>query len=353
MTLRYFVIGLLAAGTMSACYKYPRASPALRCPNWKDVADPVRFAPSKRLVVIDRCSGVYRTVRRPRNVDEDARSYVLDSWLYLSLGRDYEALPAGGAAAARAYLTSISLNGLEQTASTGTGKVELISRLEREKLKRQAFEGLARIAAGRKQPEYAQLMKVCGLLGGVYEQSAEGKADHLELATARAEIAEAERKARNARRRSIAAAVVVAAASAAQAQQGLISETELNSRVQKISDKDNATRKAYQEVLAKARTIRATISTATLEDVTVLDGGRALSGEHALSLLAGSREPASYLKVIANEAAANKWDEVAEIAGHLAASTPTDEDLGSLADALDRLEVSIIKRERLRPAGTP
>lgn len=343
---------ILAALLASAsCYKYPRASTPLRCPNWKDAADSTRLTPARRLAIIDRCSGIYRTVRRPRNVDEDARSYVLDSWLYLSLARDYEATPGGDAAAARAYLTSISLNGLEQTQAVRADRVELISRLEREKLKREAFEGLARIAANRKQTDYSKLLSMCGRLSKAFEDSAEGKADHQQLADARKRIADAERKARNARRRNIAAAVVVVAASAAQNQQGLISQTELNSRVQKISDQENASRKAYEEVVAKARITRTSISTAALEDVSVLDGVRTLSGDHALAMLAGSREHATYLNVILADATANGWTDVAQLAQRLATTPtpPSDADLGALADALDRAEIAIIKRERNRP----
>lgn len=87
------------------------------------------------------------------------------AWEYVFAGRDFERQHDDGAAA-RAYWAALAL-----------APHVFASRPDRERMRGEAYEGLASVAAHRGQPTYASLLRLCAQLATAYVKSAQADED--------------------------------------------------------------------------------------------------------------------------------------------------------------------------------
>lgn len=336
---------LLAAVMLAGCFKYPPPPPSVHCPDWQ--ADPYarRMDPALRLREIDRCGGLYWDLRKTQGPSEiPARRYVLESWMYLSLGLDYEAKGDRGAAA-RAWWASLSVVGSDNIAS----------RAERERMKRAAFEGLARVSKVEGQTDYSALLTMAAALETTYVDGAQGRAEHAAFDAERTRIRRAALKAKRAHAFAIAGQVAQAAAVAVEQGTGRTDAVGAMKANQSIADSSAATEKIFGETMTRINRAQGLLNTASQEDASGVETGKLFSGNLAVALMVSARDPNEYLKVIHDTAATRGWAGLAQQSADLQASaeTLTDADLKALAGSFDELELSVVKKERLRRTPRP
>lgn len=331
---------VLLALTFAGCFKYPTPPPRVRCPNWQ--ADPKisRMEPAARLQQIDQCGGMYWDLRKNQGSSPiRERNYVLESWLYLNLGLDYEAKGDGGGAA-RAYWSSLAVIGSDNIAS----------RAERERIKRSAFEGLARISDAQGQPEYSALLRMAVALETTYIEGAQGRAEHAAFDAERTRIRKAGQKAKRAHAFAIAGQVVQATAVAVEQGTGRMDAGSAANANQAIAEQSATTEKAYSEALSHISRNQGRLDEASREDASGVETGTLFTGNLALVFLVSARDPNEYLKVVQAAAEKRGWTDLAQGSIDLQASTAviSDADLKAIGAKFDEVELQVVKKERLR-----
>lgn len=230
------------------------------------------------------------------------------------------------------------------------------SRYTKEQQVHDAFEGLAKVAAARKQTEWSHLLTLCGALAKTYVDSPEGDAE-------KEAFDDAMEKIRAGRQAAMAAYEKAQEATWMQAQTfnlrahmpgANVSADEALSTYQDVSEQNEAANDALSRAERDIAKKSGEVADVANEQFLEFEAGSRFAAERALYYLKATKDPGPYLATIRLRAKEYHWDSLLKATQGVSLDRAIpDPVLVSLAEELRALETHAVKTERKYAAYSP
>jgi hypothetical protein len=275
-----------------------------------------------------------KALSTPRTRDLDfVRKYTKLGDAYLKIG--------DLGAATRSYWATLELVG-------GT----VASRAERERVASNAFEGLQKVAKARNQPQWAALLALCEDLADEYAPYDMRHAEEQKFRQVIIDLQEAEQEVEQA---AFEAGQAAREKRNAATGSGTFVETLLSDVATEMEYASNNT-EIREKLEAAKLTIGQTgarITTSLAEELPEMAGNKTFVGERVAFYLT-SDDPKVILGVLGKHAARNHWNDLIRAIGAAKrAPTLSPQIVANLADGFSKLELAVVKRERVGAPRRP